>query len=392
MIDETPTLEAASYVLDRGVLDGASVSEGMLCLVRPDGSAVQIPVAREKVAVIARALLSRPVVVLLARDGMPMPDVEVPVETDAVRWEIAEFTEALIDAMAGGNVDLSTVTPERLPAATALKALAEHARERTEAIRVLDLIACVASDAVDGRRYPGTTPPRAAAFPGPGFLAALRVHELAMELRGARVSIDTAALREARETASLSEERNGLRRALHLIDTAVRSVNDIHRYVIGADEPTRDEVPDTEARDLVSMVRALVRLREEVGRWMSELDDVKDRMDEVVSGVLRAFNREGTVDFDALRVEAGELNALRSLVDLGRRHAGVMAFDPAKHCNRAEVVGWLRASAQSSVTYAIDRHAAKDHPAGNASEALAVVLMAAADELAERGETRPGAP
>lgn len=75
----------------------------------------------------------------------------------------------------------------------------------------------------------------------------------------------------AKETASLSEERNGLRRALHLLDTALRGTDAAGLWDAN-DVPDVSEVPDTEARGIVAMARALARRKTSEARIIA--DDV----------------------------------------------------------------------------------------------------------------------
>lgn len=75
------------FVLKRGVADRASVSEGTLCLVCPDGTFATVDVPKGDVARIARTLLGHPAVLLLAREGvalpkaLPVPGNPLPIDT-----------------------------------------------------------------------------------------------------------------------------------------------------------------------------------------------------------------------------------------------------------------------------------------------------------------------
>lgn len=61
-----------SFVLHRGVADRASISEGAIYLLLPTGEYARVEVPREDVARVARVLLGRPAVLLLAHDA-PLP-------------------------------------------------------------------------------------------------------------------------------------------------------------------------------------------------------------------------------------------------------------------------------------------------------------------------------
>lgn len=68
----TETAPDDVFALTPCSVDGASISAGTLCLVMPGGEAVRIPVDRERVGAVARALMLRPAV-LLAREGVALP-------------------------------------------------------------------------------------------------------------------------------------------------------------------------------------------------------------------------------------------------------------------------------------------------------------------------------
>ena len=71
-----------------------SIAAGVLCLVTPGGETVRVPVDRDRIGAVARALMTHPAVLLLAREGVALPKAIDP----AQRAKIDEFAQRL-DAM-----------------------------------------------------------------------------------------------------------------------------------------------------------------------------------------------------------------------------------------------------------------------------------------------------
>lgn len=203
------------FALTPCVIDSVSVSGGLLCLVMPNGETARVPVEPEKVAEVARALMARPTVLLLAREGVVLPQA-LPAQAEGgvdKRHELVALKQAVFAAAEGRSFDPDGVDPEHRDVVRALQRMSNAVVAQAKAPAVL-------------------------------FDPAAQ--------------IETMRQTWARETASLSEERNGLRRAMQMLDEVVR-LDDGNLDVTDADEPTVDEVPDTMAREIVAMVRALVR-------------------------------------------------------------------------------------------------------------------------------------
>lgn len=77
-------LASESFVLQRGVADRASISEGAIYLLLPTGEYARVEVPSEDVARVARVLLGRPAVLLLAHDApLPaLPEASEPAPVD----------------------------------------------------------------------------------------------------------------------------------------------------------------------------------------------------------------------------------------------------------------------------------------------------------------------
>lgn len=118
----TETAPDDVFALTPCSVDGASISAGTLCLVMPGGEAVRIPVDRERVGAVARALMLRPAVLLLAREGVALPRVlPVEIETDAV-WgsRFGDLGAAVLELDRGGEVESFF---DRIPDAAVVEAL-----------------------------------------------------------------------------------------------------------------------------------------------------------------------------------------------------------------------------------------------------------------------------
>lgn len=271
-------LDGEVFALAPCVLDGASESDGMLCLVLDDGAAVRIPVKREKVGAVARALMGRPAVILLAREGavvtatLPestaaLPDARTYADgiNDAARavakvaldyyhttlpriaLDRAQDAVAALrgeappeaDSAAQANHDWSTLRTHLTATETKLIETARDLASLTRAVLAAAEGRSIDADAVTLERRP----------------AALALQNVAKVMREAAMGAD----RWARETRSLSEERDGLRRAVQMLDTVLRGTAAELQWHLD-EVPSADEVPDTMAREVVAMVRAAVRL------------------------------------------------------------------------------------------------------------------------------------